>query len=49
MIPMRPSPVFKKPEKWSASLNDFLSKCLVKNPDDRGSASALLQVCIFVS
>ena len=43
LIPMRPPPTFKKAEKWSASLVDFLAKCLVKNPEERGSASALLQ------
>lgn len=43
LIPMRPPPLFKKPEKWSTELNDFLAKCLVKNPEERGSASSLLQ------
>nr|UDP68763.1 HIPPO protein [Hydra vulgaris] len=43
MIPTKPPPTFKHPEKWSKDMIDFVSKCLVKNPDDRLSATALLQ------
>ena len=35
LIPSKPPPVLKEPQKWSASFNDFLSKCLQKNPRDR--------------
>ena len=41
---MRPAPTLKKPEKWSPSFIDFMSKCLVKNPDQRANAPALLHV-----
>lgn len=30
------------PEKWSKEFNDFVSKCLVYNPDDRNNAKDLL-------
>eukprot|EP00042_Codosiga_hollandica_P042164 m.383945 g.383945 ORF g.383945 m.383945 type:complete len:485 (-) comp56260_c0_seq2:1134-2588(-) len=43
MIPMRPPPTLAKPEKWSPDIIDFLSKCVVKAPEDRPTASVLLQ------
>ena len=46
MIPTKPPPTFKKPEKWSDDFIDFVTKCLVKIPDDRASATQLLQVRI---
>ena len=44
MIPTKPPPTFKHPEKWSADMQDFVSKCLVKNPEERLSATSLLLV-----
>lgn len=42
MIPSRPPPTFKDVTRWSPALNDFVSKCLVKNPDARATATELL-------
>jgi len=44
MIPTKPPPTFKEPEKWSEDFKDFVAKCLVKNPEERATASQLLQV-----
>ena len=46
MIPSRPPPTFKDMTRWSSILNDFVSKCLVKNPDARATATELLNVII---
>jgi serine/threonine protein kinase len=43
MIPSRPPPTLTNPEEWSTNLKDFISKCLVKNPDQRASATDLLK------
>ncbi|XP_070534549.1 serine/threonine-protein kinase 3-like [Ptychodera flava] len=43
MIPSKPPPTFRHPEKWSADFIDFVNKCLVKNPSERASATQLLQ------
>jgi len=43
MIPSKPPPSFSKPDRWSAQFIDFVSRCLVKNPDERATASQLLQ------
>ena len=43
MIPTKPPPTVKEPEKFSPEFCDFISKCLVKNPEERPSATALLQ------
>lgn len=43
MIPTKPPPVLKEPDRWGADFRDFLGRCLVKKPDDRASAVALLQ------
>ena len=32
MISSKPPPAFKEPEKCSVLMNDFLGKCLIKNP-----------------
>jgi serine/threonine protein kinase len=32
-----------KDSKWSAELRDFLSKCLVRDPNQRATAQELLQ------
>eukprot|EP00211_Chloroparvula_japonica_P003436 CAMPEP_0119124176 /NCGR_PEP_ID=MMETSP1310-20130426/3868_1 /TAXON_ID=464262 /ORGANISM="Genus nov. species nov., Strain RCC2339" /LENGTH=442 /DNA_ID=CAMNT_0007114087 /DNA_START=139 /DNA_END=1467 /DNA_ORIENTATION=+ len=42
MIPSRPPPKLSAPDKWSADFNDFIAKCLTKNPDERPSADDLL-------
>jgi len=42
MIPMKPSPTVKDPSKWSSQFNDFVRVCLVKNPEERADAAALL-------
>lgn len=42
-IPKRDPPKFQQMEKWSPEMNDFLAKCLVKNPDDRLSSTQLLE------
>lgn len=42
MIPSRPPPTFKDISRWTSTLNDFVSKCLVKNPDARSTATELL-------
>ena len=43
MIPTRPPPVFKDPQLWSYEFQDFVAKCLVKNPEERASATVLLK------
>lgn len=45
MIPTNPPPTFRKPELWSDDFTDFVKKCLVKNPEQRATATQLLQVC----
>jgi len=45
MIPTKPPPSFRDPDKWSPQFSDFVSKCLVKNPEQRTSAKELLKVC----
>lgn len=37
-------PTLEYPQKWSQNFNDFLNKCLLKNPDDRWNARQLLNV-----
>lgn len=41
-------PILDKPSKWSMYFNDFIAKCLVKNPSERCSASDLLTVSFFL-
>ncbi|CAB4065548.1 STK3 [Lepeophtheirus salmonis] len=43
MIPAKPAPTFNKPGKWSPQIIDFVSRCLVKNPKERATASELLE------
>lgn len=42
MIPTKPPPSFREPDKWSAEFIDFVSVCLVKNPEERATATSLL-------
>ncbi|XP_028926898.1 serine/threonine-protein kinase 4 [Ornithorhynchus anatinus] len=43
MIPTNPPPTFRKPELWSDNFTDFVRQCLVKSPDQRATATQLLQ------
>ncbi|XP_059480802.1 solute carrier organic anion transporter family member 74D-like [Neocloeon triangulifer] len=43
MIPTKPPPSFREPDRWTAEFIDFVSRCLIKNPEERASASELLQ------
>ncbi|XP_078508043.1 serine/threonine-protein kinase 4 [Lissotriton helveticus] len=43
MIPTNPPPTFRKPELWSPDFKDFVTQCLVKNPEQRATATQLLQ------
>ncbi|KAJ1367890.1 Serine/threonine-protein kinase cst-1 [Parelaphostrongylus tenuis] len=43
MIPTKPPPTFKKPDEWSEEFNDFIKQCLVKKPEDRKTASQLVE------
>ncbi|CAF99337.1 unnamed protein product [Tetraodon nigroviridis] len=43
MIPTNPPPTFRKPELWTDEFTDFVKKCLIKNPEQRATATQLLQ------
>ncbi|XP_034496863.1 serine/threonine-protein kinase 4 isoform X2 [Ailuropoda melanoleuca] len=43
MIPTNPPPTFRKPELWSVNFMDFVKQCLVKSPEQRATATQLLQ------
>ncbi|XP_023230203.1 serine/threonine-protein kinase 3-like isoform X2 [Centruroides sculpturatus] len=43
MIPTKPPPSFRDLDRWSSEFIDFVSHCLVKNPEERATASELLQ------
>ena len=43
MIPTKPPPSFSQPDEWSPEFIDFVSLCLMKNPEHRATASELLQ------
>ncbi|KAK7915736.1 hypothetical protein WMY93_011497 [Mugilogobius chulae] len=43
MIPTNPPPTFRNPDLWSSSFQDFVKQCLVKNPENRATATQLLQ------
>ena len=42
MIPMKPPPNLANPKLWSKEMVDFLSKCLIKNAEERPTAAQLL-------
>lgn len=42
MIPTKPPPSFRNLNLWSAEFIDLVQRCLVKNPDDRATATELL-------
>lgn len=48
MIPTKPPPSFREPDRWTPEFIDFVSLCLIKNPEERASATALLQH-VFIS
>ena len=48
MIPTKPPPTFKDADRWSKEFLDFVSKCLVKNPEERATATQLLQVSVLM-
>jgi len=41
LIPTKPPPTFSKPESFSTSFQDFVAKCLTKDPTTRPSANEL--------
>ncbi|XP_065212760.1 serine/threonine-protein kinase 3-like [Planococcus citri] len=43
MIPTKPPPSLRELDKWSPEFIDFVNRCLVKNPEERASASDMLQ------
>lgn len=43
MIPSNPPPTLREPDRWSKHFIDFINQCLVKNPEQRASATELLQ------
>jgi len=42
-LPKDPPPTLKEPAKFSKEFNDFLAKCLIKDPAKRPNATNLLQ------
>lgn len=44
MIPNRPPPRLRQNNFWSSTFVNFVSMCLVKDPDHRPSAHELLEV-----
>ena len=42
MIPTKPPPTFRDSDRWSPQFIDFVSRCLVKTPEKRATASQLL-------
>lgn len=43
MIPTKPPPSFREIDRWSPEFIEFVSLCLVKNPEERATATDLLQ------
>ncbi|XP_065185374.1 serine/threonine-protein kinase 4-like [Sycon ciliatum] len=43
MIPSKPPPKFKDEDRWTPGFRDFLEQCVVKNPEERATATSLLQ------
>jgi len=42
MVPIKPPPTVEEPSKWSSDFLDFVAKCLVKDPERRGTAQELI-------
>jgi serine/threonine protein kinase len=49
MIPTSDPPTLPNPEKWSKDFHDFLKVCLVKDPEKRPTATALLKTHPFIT
>jgi serine/threonine protein kinase len=49
IIPSKPPPKLSNPPYFSPTFQDFVSKCLIKDPKNRPSASELLKVFHFHS
>ena len=47
MIPTKPSPTLKDQEGWSPDFHDFIARCLIKSPEERPSATAMLKHKLF--
>ncbi|XP_060775263.1 serine/threonine-protein kinase 4-like [Neoarius graeffei] len=43
MIPTSPPPTFRNPDQWSEPFRDFVFQCLTKSPEQRATATQLLQ------
>ena len=43
LIATKPPPTLTEPDKWTPEFNNFLNRCLQKNPKDRPTAKELLQ------
>lgn len=43
MIPTNPPPTFRNCDNWTEPFRDFVSQCLIKNPENRATATQLLQ------
>jgi len=43
LISSSPPPTLTEPQNFSAELNDFLTHCLIKNPDERYTSEQLLE------
>jgi len=48
MIPTKPPPTFRDSDQWSPQFIDFVSRCLVKTPEKRATASELLHIDFIV-
>ena len=53
MIPTKPPPTFRDSDRWSPQFIDFVSRCLVKTPESRATASELLHsdfisTCLYI-
>ncbi|VDD90507.1 unnamed protein product [Enterobius vermicularis] len=49
MIPTKPPPTFKNPADWSSEFISFVSQCLIKNPEERKSATELLEHSFIIN
>jgi len=48
MIPIKPSATVRHPQMFSKEFNDFVAKCLIKDPHQRVNSSDLLQNDLFI-